>query len=156
MKLALIAALGPNRVIGKGGKIPWHVSEDLRRFKRLTTGSVILMGRKTWDSLGQPLPHRRNVVLSRSPLPGVECYGSVNGALKALEDEQRVFVIGGGQIYAETLDLADELFLTLVHRHVEGNAFFPPYEHLLGTRFMEVFRETNADFEFIDYVRAMT
>lgn len=154
MRLALIAALGPNRVIGQGGSLPWHIGEDLQRFKRLTTGSTILMGRKTWDSLGRPLPRRRNVVLSRSPIPGVECYDSVHGALQALGKEERVFVIGGGQIYEETLLLADELFLTLVHRQVSGDVFFPPYEHLLDGRFREVFRETHAGFEFVDYVRA--
>jgi dihydrofolate reductase len=155
VRLALIAAVGPNRVIGRGGSLPWHIGEDLRRFKRLTTGSAILMGRKTWDSLGRPLPHRRNVVLSRSSLPGVECYDSVQGALEALGKEERVFVIGGGELYAQTLLLADELFLTLVHRQVSGDVFFPPYEHLLGVRFREVFRETHAGFEFADYVRAI-
>ena len=156
MRLALIAAIGPDRVIGREGALPWHISEDLKRFKRLTTGSAILMGRKTRESLGRSLPHRRNVVLSRSPVPGVETHASVPEALAALKEEERVFVIGGGQAYAATIDIADELFLTLVHRRVTGDAFFPPYEHLLGTRFAEVFREVHADFEFVDYARAMT
>jgi dihydrofolate reductase len=156
VRLALIAAIGPNRVIGRAGNLPWHISEDLKRFKRLTTGSTVLMGRKTWESLAGPLPHRRNIILSSSSLPGVECYPALGDALTALEREERVFVIGGGQIYAETIDVADELFLTLVHHSVEGDTLFPPYEHLLGTRFLEVFRETHADFDFVDYARAMT
>jgi dihydrofolate reductase len=156
VRLALIAAIGPDRVIGREGALPWHISEDLKRFKALTTGSAILMGRKTRESLGRSLPNRRNVVLSRSPVPGVETYVSVPAALEALKEEERVFVIGGGQLYAATIDMADELFLTVVHRRVAGDTFFPPYEHLLGTQFVEVFREAHADYEFVDYVRAMT
>lgn len=156
MRLALIAAIGPDRVIGREGALPWHISEDLKRFKRLTTGSTILMGRRTRESLGRSLPHRRNVVLSRSPVPGVETYASVPEALRALAGEERVFVIGGGQVYAGTIGMADELFLTLVHRRVTGDVFFPPYEHLLGTRFTEVFREVHPEYEFVDYARPMT
>ena len=154
MKLAIIAAVGRNRAIGNAGKLPWHLSEDLKRFKRLTTGHAILMGRKTWESIGRPLPGRRNVVLSSSPVPGVETYASAEGALRALASAERVFVIGGGTVYAQLLDRADELYLTLVDREVEADTFFPPYEHLLGSVFREVAREPHGEFEFVDYVRA--
>ncbi|HUI09608.1 MAG TPA: dihydrofolate reductase [Bacteroidota bacterium] len=153
MKLAIIAAVGRNRAIGARGKLPWHLSEDLKRFKRLTTGSAVLMGRKTWESIGRPLPGRRNVVLSSSPVPGVETYASADDALRALAALERVFVIGGGSVYAQLLERADEIFLTLVDREVEADTYFPPYEHLLGTVFREVARESHGEFEFVDYVR---
>ena len=153
MKLAIIAAVGRNRAIGNGGKLPWHLSEDLKRFKRLTTGCPVLMGRKTWESLGRPLPGRRNVVLSSSPVAAVETYASAEEALHALDSAERVFVIGGGLVYARLLERADELYLTLVNRDVEADTFFPPYEHLIGTLFREVAREPHGEFEFVDYVR---
>jgi len=153
VKIALIAAVSRNRVIGKDGKLPWHISEDLKRFKRLTTGHAVLMGRTTFESLGKPLPDRRNVVLTSRPIPGVETYRSIDDALKALNDEERVFVIGGGKIFAQLIERADELYLTLIDHDVEGDTFFPPYEHLLGTRFTLV-RSTPANgYMFADYAR---
>jgi dihydrofolate reductase len=151
--LALIAAVARNRGIGKEGKLPWHISEDLRRFKKLTMGCPILMGHATWDSLGKPLPGRRNVVLSSKPLPGVETYGSVEQALDALKGEERVFVIGGGRVYSRLLERADELYLTIVDREVDADTFFPPYEHLLGTKFVCVDIEPHEDYRFEDYRR---
>ena len=153
MKLAIIAALDHRRAIGKDGKLPWHIPEDLKRFKRLTTGHAVLMGRRTWESLGRPLPGRRNVVLSSSPVPGIESYASIEESLRALASAERVFVIGGGNVYAQLIDRADELYLTLVDRNVEADAFFPPYEHLLGTVFREAARERHPEFEFVVYVR---
>jgi dihydrofolate reductase len=153
VKLAIIAALDRRRAIGKGGKLPWHIPEDLKRFKRLTTGHAVLMGRRTWESLGRPLPGRRNVVLSSSPVPGIESYASIEESLRALARAERVFVIGGANVYAQLIDRADELFLTLVDRDVEADAFFPPYQHLLGTVFRETGREQHPGFEFVDYVR---
>ena len=153
MKLAIIAALDHRRAIGKDGKLPWHIPEDLKRFKRLTTGHAVLMGRRTWESLGRPLPGRRNVVLSSSPVPGIESYASIEESLRALASAERVVVIGGGNVYAQLIDRADELYLTLVDRNVEADAFFPPYEHLLGTVFRETAREQHPGFEFVDYVR---
>jgi len=153
VKLALIAAVGHRRAIGRDGKLPWHIPEDLKRFKRLTTGHAVLMGRGTWESLGRPLPGRRNVVLSSSPVPGIESYASLDESLRALASAERVFVIGGGTLYAQLIDRADELYLTLVDRDVEADTFFPPFEHLLGTVFKETAREHHPEFEFVDYVR---
>jgi dihydrofolate reductase len=153
VKLAIIAAVGHRRAIGKNGKLPWHLPEDLKRFKRLTTGHAVLMGRGTWESLGRPLPGRRNVVLSSSPVPGIESYPSLEESLRALASVEKVFVIGGGNVYAQVIGRADELFLTLVDRDVEADTFFPPYEHLLGTVFREAAREHHPEFEFVDYVR---
>jgi dihydrofolate reductase len=153
VRLALIAAIARNRVIGRAGTLPWHIPDDLKRFKRLTTGRTVLMGRKTFASIGRPLPHRRNVVISTQEIPGVESYRLLEDALEAVKNDEQVFVIGGGQLYAALLDRADELFLTLVDNDVEGDIFFPPFEHLLTTRFRESFREAHPGFTFVDYIR---
>ncbi|MBI3786701.1 MAG: dihydrofolate reductase [Ignavibacteriales bacterium] len=151
MKLIIIAAISRNRVIGKDGKLPWHISDDLKRFKQLTTGHTILMGRKTFESLARSLPNRRNVVLSTKEIPGVETYHTLAHALQALENEDRVFVIGGGEVFTQTLEQADMLYLTLVDQEVAGDTFFPPYEHLIGTVYKLTNKEARDGFTFVDY-----
>lgn len=153
MTLAIIAAIGKNRVIGKEGQLPWHIADDLKRFKRLTSGHVVLMGRKTFESIGKPLSNRRNVVISSTPVPHVETYRSVDDALAALANEEKVFVIGGGEVYRQLLDRADELYLTFVDRDLAGDTFFPPYEHLLGSTFQLLHEEVHEGFTFADYRR---
>ena len=152
-EVVLIAAVAEdNRVIGRGGSLPWHLPEDLRRFKRLTTGHPVLMGRRTFtsvvDRLGGPLPDRRNVVLTSAGAlpghPGVEAYPSVEEALEALADEEVVFVAGGASVYRQLLPRADRLELTLVEGEWEGDTFFPPWEHLVGEDF-QVTREAERD-----------
>lgn len=153
MKLALIAAIGRNRVIGKDGVLPWHIPQDLKRFKQLTTGYTVLMGRRTFESLGKPLPRRRNVVVTSRPIPGVETFHSVNGALQVLAEEEKVFVIGGARLYGRLLREADELYLTFVHLDVDGDSYFPEYEEVIQNHFREVHREEHGDFTFVDYQR---
>ncbi len=153
MRLALIAAVARNRVIGRGGKIPWHIPEDLKRFKRLTLGHAVLMGRRTWESLGRPLPGRRNVVVSSREVPGVESYRTVEEALGALAGAERVFVIGGAALYERVLACADELYLTLVDQEPEGDTRFPPYEELLRTGYRLAGREDREGYHFVDYIR---
>jgi dihydrofolate reductase len=153
LKLIIIAAIGKNRVIGKEGKIPWHISEDLKRFKRLTTGHVVLMGRKTFESIGKPLSNRRNVVITSRQLAGVETHSTVEQALKAVADEERVFVIGGGQIYSQLLEKADELHLTFVDADLAGDTSFPPYEELIGSSFTLADEEKHDGFRFCHYIR---
>jgi len=153
VKLAIIAAIARNRGIGIGGALPWHLSEDLKRFKRLTTGHAVLMGHKTFVSIGQPLPNRRNVVLSRTSIPNVETYASLNAALKALAAEEWVFVIGGGDVYRQLLDRADALYLTIVDRRVDADTYFPEYEQLLGTTFTLLTSEQREGYRFEEYVR---
>ncbi len=151
MKLAIIAAVSKNRIIGYKGKLPWHISEDLKRFKKLTTGNTVLMGRKTFESIGKSLPNRRNVVLSSKQIPGIETFPTLAQALEALEKEEKVFVIGGGELFMQLIDHADELFLTLVDQTIIGDTFFPPYAHLIGERYILVSREEHQGYAFEDY-----
>ena len=118
-----------NRVIGNGNQIPWHLPEDFKWFKATTTGHVIVMGRKTFESIGRPLPNRETIVLSRSAFsfPGVKTISSLE-ELPSPTGDQRVFICGGAQIYEQVLPLCCELFLTLVKREVDGDAFFPKFE----------------------------
>jgi dihydrofolate reductase len=153
VRLALIAAIARNRGIGKDGALPWHLPEDLKRFKTLTMGHTILMGRRTHESIGRALPGRRNVVLTRTPIPGIETYPAIEEAFAALAGEERVFVIGGGMLYGALLPCADELYLTLVDREVDADTFFPPYAELLETHFREVFRQEHAGYTYVDFVR---
>ncbi|HTI98141.1 MAG TPA: dihydrofolate reductase [Dongiaceae bacterium] len=124
-----IAAMSLNRVIGAGNQIPWHLPEDFKWFKATTTGHVIVMGRKTFESIGRPLPNRTTIVLSRAGWahPGVTTIGSLE-ELAPLAAGRKVFICGGAQIYQEALPLCSDLFLTLVKREVTGDAFFPPFE----------------------------
>jgi len=125
-----IAAMSLNRVIGAGNRIPWHLPEDFKWFKRLTTGQVIIMGRKTFESIGKALPNRTTVVLSRSPLsvgPGVRVISDLSEFDLASETRE-VFICGGAQVYAQTLPLCSDLYLTLVNRTVDGDTFFPAFE----------------------------
>jgi len=153
VKLAIIAAIARNRVIGKEGQLPWHIPEDLKRFKRLTSGHTVLMGRKTFDALGQPLSNRRNVVLSSAPVKDVESYRSIPEALKKLENEGLVFVLGGGQIYSQLLERVDYLYLTVIDKDYEGDTIFPEYVHLIGKIFRLFNDEQREGFAFRDFER---
>jgi dihydrofolate reductase len=114
------------------------------------------MGRKTFESLGKPLSGRRNLVLTSRPLPGVETYPTIPRALAALEGSDLVFILGGGQVYAQMLEQADFLYLTIIDRDVEGDTYFPPYEHLIGATFRLINEERHEGFRFTDYVRTPT
>lgn len=129
MRLHAVAAMSLNRVIGAHGRIPWHLPEDFRWFKALTTGHILLMGRKTFQSIGRPLPGRRTIVLSRHGFshPDV-CTIRDLAELPALAAGQDVFVCGGTQVYALTLPHCMDLYLTVVQRQVEGDTFFPVFE----------------------------
>lgn len=135
MRKALIVAMSQNRVIGRNNSLPWYLPGDLKYFKQATMGKPIIMGRKTWDSIGRPLPGRMNVVISRNPEweapAGTVAATSLKEALiKAeaqaeIEDGEEVMIIGGGQIYIEALPMVDRIYVTQVHAEVEGDAFFP-------------------------------
>lgn len=161
MTLSIVAAVARNGVIGREGGIPWHIPEDMARFRALTTGHPVVMGRKTWDSLPdrfRPLPGRRNVVVTRNPVwtaDGAERAASLDTALELLDDPETVFVIGGASLYDQALPLADDLELTEVDLEPEGDAFFPAWDR-------EAFEEMSRDarvsedgtpFAFVTYRR---
>lgn len=127
MLISLIVAVSANNVIGKNNQLIWHLPADLKHFKQLTTGHTIIMGRKTYDSIGKPLPNRRNVVISRSvtQIEGCEVAPSLEDALKLSSEEKEVFMIGGAEIYRQALPLADRIYLTHVHQNFDGDTFFP-------------------------------
>lgn len=126
--LALIVGIAkPNRGIGLKGALPWHVPEDLKRFKALTTGHAIIMGRKTHESIGKALPNRRNIVISRQrrDFLGCEAVGSLEVALELVRDDTMPFIIGGAQLYAEALPKVTHVFVTEIDQQVEADTFFP-------------------------------
>lgn len=129
MKISIVVAIAENGAIGIENRLPWRLSSDLKNFKKLTSGHAILMGRKTYESIGKPLPKRRNLVISRDPTysaEGCEVFQSIEAAIEAAQAqaETEVFVIGGAQIYRQILPKADKIYLTKVKATVEGDAFF--------------------------------
>jgi len=133
MLVSLIAAVAENGVIGRSGRLPWRLSADLRRFKRLTMGHAIVMGRKTWESIARPLPGRRMVVVSRQAdyrADDVTVVASLDEALQLARNagDEEVFVIGGAEIYRQALPLAQRLYLTRVCASVDGDTFFPKWD----------------------------
>jgi dihydrofolate reductase len=132
MKISLIVAVAEDRAIGDKGNLLWHLSSDLKRFKAITTGHTIIMGRKTYDSLPNgALPNRRNIVISRQlkSLKDSEVYSDIDEALKATSEEDIVYIIGGGEIYKKTFPRADELHITLVHKsYPEADTRFPEWK----------------------------
>ncbi len=160
-RISVIAALARNRVIGIENRLPWKLPEDLAHFKALTLGHPIIMGRKTFESLGRPLPGRSNIVITRNPdyrPQGCVMASSIAEALALCNEATEVFFIGGAELYRQVLPLADRLYLTEVEIEAEGDAWFPEYER---SDFREVGRESHrgekADrlaFDFVVYDRA--
>ncbi len=134
MRLSIIAAVASNGVIGRKGGLPWRLPEDLRRFKRLTMGHFLVVGRKTFESIGRPLPGRRIVVLSRRAAwhpPGVIVVHTLDEALRHVAsagEGEEVFIGGGAEVYAETLPIAERLYLTRIEREIPGDTFFPEFD----------------------------
>lgn len=155
MTLAAIVAHDPNLVIGKDGDLPWHYSEDLKYFKRVTMGHPLIMGRVVFEELGEnPLPGRENIVLSRSrSYDDVPTFSSFDEALEYVRDEELVFLIGGGEIYRQFLGQCDKLFVTEVHQEYEGDTYFPEYRDDIGSIWEEVKREDHKELSFVVYKR---
>jgi dihydrofolate reductase len=157
-ELILIAAMDRQRGIGKGNALLWHLPQDLQHFKRTTLGCPVIMGRKTWDSIGRPLPGRRNIVITRNPAwaaAGAQPAASLEAALSLVGHEPKVFVIGGAQIYAQALPQAHTLVLTEVDTQCDADAFFPAWN---AQEFKEVSRESHLGdqgwrFDFVTYRR---
>ena len=158
--VSIIVAIADNWAIGRGGDMPWHISEDLKYFKRTTSGRSVIMGRKTWESIGsKPLPGRENIVISRT----LESDGdtivvpSLTDAIKTAHSDE-IFIMGGGSIYNQSLQYADKLYLTEVHTKInDADTFFPEVDF---SQWREVFRsemmhdaKCNVDFEFVQYAK---
>ena len=158
-RIYLIAAVAKNGVIGARGKLPWHLPEDLRHFKKLTLGHPVIMGRRTWESLGRPLPGRDNIVVTRTTgyeAPGASVAASLAAAIALCSGEPAAFVIGGAEIYAAALALADGLVLTEIQQDFEGDTHFPQWDRS-AWRVSQKETHTAADgvrFDFVLYERA--
>nr|WP_247664726.1 type 3 dihydrofolate reductase [Pseudoalteromonas sp. MMG010] len=126
----MIAAMANNRVIGLDNEMPWHLPADLQHFKKVTTGKPVIMGRKTFESIGRPLPNRRNIIITRNSeyqSEGIETVSSPEAALELVFDVEEIMIIGGGNIYQQFLPIADRLYLTLIDLEVAGDTQFPEY-----------------------------
>lgn len=146
--LSIIAAIGPNNVIGKRGALPWHLPEDLKHFKQITMGHPIIMGRKTHESIGKPLPGRVNIVITRQEgyaAAGCEVFQSLEEAIAKYKD-QDPFVIGGAEIYRAALPFADRLYITEVKIPTDGDVFFPEFDRSAWT---ETSRDPHDQFDFV-------
>lgn len=164
-EIALIAAVAGNGVIGNGGDLPWRLPSDLKRFKQVTMGRPVIMGRKTWESIGRPLPGRLNIVVSRTPAFGAEGVlraGSLSEALeaaaKAHPDPGEVFVIGGGELYAQAMPMADRLYITHVEAAPAGDTHFPQIREdewrLVSSETIQKGPSDSAEMRFVVYERS--
>lgn len=157
-RIRLVVAYTKNRCIGKDQDMPWHLPNDLQHFKQVTMGLPIIMGRKTWETLGRPLPGRPNLVVSRQTsynAPGAHVYASLEEAIAACQDEVDICVIGGEQLFRLALPLAKDLYATEIHAHIEGDTFFP---ELNASEWQEIRREAQAEengltYDFVLYQR---
>lgn len=157
----MIAAMAKNRVIGLENDMPWHLPDDLKFFKANTTGKPVIMGRKTFDSIGsRPLPNRPNIVISRNAelsIPGVQVFQSIEAALATLQEVEEVIIMGGGQLYQQMLPLADKLYLTLIDADLKGDTLFPDWTTFEWNEIERVFHAQDERhayaFEFITLQR---
>lgn len=133
MILSLIVAISENKAIGKNNQLLWHLPGDLKFFKNTTSGKAIIMGRKTYESIGRPLPNRRNIVISSQAdlrIDGCETVTSLTAAIDLCRQDEEAIIIGGGSIYEQALGMCTKMYLTKVHHVFEADTFFPPFEHL--------------------------
>ena len=164
MRISLVAALSTNNVIGRDNRLPWHQSTDLKRFKNITMGHHIIMGRKTWDEIGAPLPGRPHIVITRDA--NLRCEGatvvlSIEEALRIAREagEDEACIIGGGKIFELSLHIADRMYLTRIHAEIEGDAFFPEFDdvrewRLIDSEHFEADDKNDYPFTFLTYERA--
>ncbi len=140
-KLSIIVAISENNAIGKNNQLLWHLPADLKHFKEITSGHTIIMGRKTYDSIGRPLPNRRNIVITRQSdlkIENVEVVSSLKEAITLCANEKEIFIIGGAEIYESSVELANRIYLTTVHQEYEADAFFP---NIVAEQWSEINRE---------------
>ncbi len=160
MKLTLIAAMDPNRVIGKDNDLIWHFPKDLKHFKTKTSGHSIVMGRKTYESVGKPLPKRRNIVITRQKdysAQGIEVVNSLEEALSLTKGEDEVYIVGGAEVYKLALSKADRMELTFIEKEYEGDSFFPNWDEsnweITSTERHEADESHEAPFTFVQVNR---
>lgn len=161
MTLSIIAALTTNNVIGRGNELPWRQSTDLKRLKQLTMGHHLLMGRKTYASVGRPLPGRTTIVITRDRdfrAEGVIIAASIEEAIRLAADDSEPFILGGGEIFRQTLEHADRMYLTRIHTEMEGDTFFPEFDDvtmwkLVDVEHFEADEKNEYPFSFLTYVR---
>jgi len=157
-KISAIAAISKNRVLGKDNKLIWKIPEDFKRYVKITTGHALIMGRKTYESIGRPLPNRTNIILTRDmdyTAPGCIVTHSLEEALaeaRKVENEE-IFINGGAQIYAEALPLTDKLYLTVVDQEAEGDALFPEYHDFKNTTFKQSGGHEELKYTFLELER---
>lgn len=153
-KISLIAAIASgNRALGLNRRLIYHIPPDLKRFKQITSGHAIIMGRKTFESIGMPLPDRRNIVITRDSgyfVAGLVIVHSLEEALGLVQNEEEVFIIGGGQIYRETIGLADKLYLTIVEGSPKADTFFPDYSDFKKVILEEAHESDGIKYKFLD------
>lgn len=152
-KISAIVAMSENRVIGDDNQLPWHLPADLKHFKTITSGHPILMGRKTFESIGRPLPNRTNIIITRNPsfqAPGCIVIQSIDDAVKRAEEagSDEIFIIGGAEVYTQLLPNIERIYLTIVHDEFEGDTFFP---ELNPSEWVEVKSEVHDEDEDNDY-----
>jgi dihydrofolate reductase len=151
MKISLIVAMANNRVIGINGQMPWHLSADLKKFRQITTGHPILMGRKTYQSIGRPLPGRRNIVISRNQnyqIDGCDVFNDIENAINSCQESEELFVIGGAAFYETMLPKADFLYLTEIKKEFVGDTYFPEinYQEWQEIERLDINDDTSVDF----------
>ena len=156
--ISIIVAIASNNAIGNNNQLIWHIPEDLKRFKALTMGHHIIMGRKTWESIGRPLPGRTSIVVTRDPhykAEGCTIANSLEQAIELSRDDSEIFVIGGGELYAQALPLASKLYVTHVHREFEGDTFFPAidYNQWMAVEKQEPAEKDGLGYSFVNYVK---
>lgn len=163
MNINLIVAVDENNGIGKNNKLPWHLPADLKHFKTLTSGHPIIMGRKTLDSIGKALPNRQNIVISRKPglmIPGADVVDSIGKAVELCKTEENIFIIGGAQIFEQSIPLAHFLYLTVIHFNFDADTFFPELEKdkwiSVDSISFEADDKNRYPYTFIKYRRAST
>jgi dihydrofolate reductase len=158
MIISMIVAMSENNVIGNQNKLPWHLPADLRYFKKITLGKPIIMGRKTFATIGRPLPGRQNIIVSRDEnfkVESCEVVHTIAAALQSAEPASEVFIIGGGELYKQTLSSVDNLYVTLVHDTIDGDTFFPFIDPLIWHEVSRIKQmrdeKNNFDYSFILY-----
>ena len=163
MTISIIAAISENNAIGKDNKLPWHLPADLKHFKSLTIGHHIIMGRKTFESIGKPLPGRTTIIITRKTgykADGCIIVSSIENAISAVKNDSECFIIGGAEIFNQTVPLADKIYLTRIHQHIEGDTFFPDIAPGLWNKISEERNNPDEkneyDYSFITYSKKIS